>query len=60
MAVTQCPKSYIRGESLALLEKFYLFRQFPTALNEELSAKEVDAFLLLESELRREVQDEAK
>jgi hypothetical protein len=51
-----CPKPYITAESLSLLEEFFLRRRFRAFSVEELSARQVEAFLILEKELAAEVE----
>jgi hypothetical protein len=46
-----CPKPYITTESLSLLEEFFLRRRFRAFPVEELSARQVEAFLILKKEL---------
>ena len=59
VATTECPVSYVTGESLALLEDFYAHEVL--AKSEELlswPARRVDAFVVLKAELRK-VENEA-
>jgi hypothetical protein len=54
----ECPKSLVTGESLALLEEFFVRRRLGSdeAL-EEMPARKVDAFLILRDEMEREERD---
>lgn len=54
---TVCPKSMITGQSMAWLEQFFLWQRLPRAYSRELSAREVDAFLILEDELSAEMKN---
>jgi hypothetical protein len=47
-----CPKSYITGESECLVEEFLVWRRLGSAGLGELTAKQVDAFVILEAEAR--------
>jgi len=49
-----CPKSYITAESEALVEEFLVRRRLGGLRFEELSARQVEAFLILEKELSDE------
>ncbi len=50
-----CPKSYITAESLCLVEEFFVRRRLRVANSDELSARQVEAFLLLEKALGTEM-----
>jgi hypothetical protein len=50
----ECPKSLITGESLALLEEFFVRRRLGMQDSLELEARKVDAFLILRDEMERE------
>jgi hypothetical protein len=56
VTLDQCPKPYITAESLALLEEFFLRRRFRAFSVGELSARQIDAFLILERELAAELE----
>ena len=49
-----CPKSYVTAESVGLVEEFLVRRQLGGMTFEQLSARKVEAFVLLERELERE------
>lgn len=54
VALTTCPKSYITAESEALLENFLVRRRLGGCRVEELSAREAEAFMVLERALAEE------
>ena len=49
-----CPRSYVTAESVGLIEEFLVRRQLGGAACEEMPARKVEAFLVLERELARE------
>lgn len=53
-AISTCPKSYITGESISLLEQFYAWKLFGNEDPKLLPARTVDAFVVLEKELVEE------
>lgn len=53
----ECPKSLVTGESLALLEEFFVRRRLGMQDSLELEARKVDAFLILRDEMEREERD---
>jgi hypothetical protein len=53
----ECPKSMVTGESLALLEEFFVRRRLGMRDSLELEARKVDAFLILRDEVEREERD---
>ena len=55
----ECPKSLITGESLALLEEFFVRGRLGIGDSVELEARKVDAFLILRDEMEREERDGA-
>jgi hypothetical protein len=52
-----CPKSYVSSESQSLVEEFLLRRRLGAIDIRELSAKQVEAFALLERALTGEIKD---
>ena len=54
MAVTRCPKSVISAESEALVEGFLVRRRLGAAAFPQFSARQVEAFLILENALAEE------
>ncbi|HEY3825829.1 MAG TPA: hypothetical protein VGL82_14795 [Bryobacteraceae bacterium] len=59
MQVQECPKSLITGDSLALLEEFFVKRRLGMNDSLETEARKVDAFLILRDEMEREERDGA-
>jgi hypothetical protein len=57
VAVDSCPRSYISAESHALVEEFLVLRRLGGLQAAELSAKQVEAFAILENEFIRERND---
>jgi hypothetical protein len=54
----ECPKSLVTGESLALLEEFFVRRRLGIYEPfDEMEARKVDAFLILRDEMEREERD---
>jgi len=49
-----CPRSYVTAESVGLIEEFLVRRQLGGAECEGMSARKVEAFLVLERELEKE------
>jgi hypothetical protein len=54
LAVTSCPKSLITAESETLVEDFLVRRQLGGMVFNELNARQVEAFLILEQALAAE------
>ena len=54
-----CPKPYITAESQSLLEEFYVRRRLRVLGMEELSARQVEAFVILDRELAAEMRDQS-
>ncbi len=57
IAVGSCPKSYITAESVTLLEEFGARRRLGGTDVAELSARQVDAFMILEKALTEELRN---
>jgi hypothetical protein len=53
----ECPKSFVTGESLALVEEFFVRRRLGIEDSIELEARKVDAFLILRDEMELEERD---
>ncbi len=53
----ECPKSFMTGESLALIEEFFVLRRLSLEVSLETEARKVDAFLILQDEMEREERD---
>lgn len=56
VATEECPKSYITGESLAWVEEFQVWKRLGYPRVEEMTARQVEAMLVLEAELAEEVK----
>ena len=50
----ECPKTMVTGESLSLLEEFFVRRRLGMVDGMETPARKVDAFLILHEEMERE------
>jgi hypothetical protein len=57
IALRTCPKSYITAESLTLVEEFFVRRRLGGMNFTELSARQVEAFVILEKALAKEMND---
>ncbi len=53
----ECPKSMVTGESLSLLEEFFVRRRLGMTNEMEMAARKVDAFMVLREEMEREEKD---
>lgn len=53
----ECPKSFITGQSLALIEEFFVRRRLGIQDSLSTEACKVDAFLILRDEMEREERD---
>ena len=54
VATGQCPVSYVTAESVGLVEEFLVRRQLGGMGLERLSARQAEAFVVLEREMERE------
>ncbi len=54
MQAEECPRSLITGESVALLEEFFVRRRLGAVDAGETAARKVDAFVILGQELEQE------
>jgi hypothetical protein len=52
-----CPTSLVSAQSLTWIEQFYVWRKLGPSYPGELSAREVEAFLILEQEAQAEESD---
>jgi hypothetical protein len=50
----ECPKSFITGDSLALLEEYFVRRRLGIPDPAEMEARKIDAFLILQDLMERE------
>jgi hypothetical protein len=57
VALDTCPKPYITADSQSLIEEFLVWRRLRAFDGAELSARQVEAFMILEQELTGEMQD---
>jgi hypothetical protein len=57
IAVDTCPKSYITAESEAFLEDFLVRKSLHIVNLDELTARQADAFVILEQALAEELND---
>ncbi len=55
-ALTRCPKSVITGESEALVEEFLMRRRLGGFALGEMSARQAEAFVVLQREFERELR----
>lgn len=53
----ECPKSFVSGESLALVEEHFVRKRLGMECSLETEARKVDAFLILRDEMEREERD---
>lgn len=53
LVTTRCPKTLLTGESLALVEAFAAWKRLGGARLEQMEARRVHAFLILERELEK-------
>lgn len=53
----ECPKSLVTGESLALVEEFFVRRRLGMVDGLDMPARHVDAFVILRQEMDREERD---
>jgi hypothetical protein len=57
VAIATCPKSYVTAESETLVEEFLVRRRLQGMDFAELSARQVEAFVILEQALAAEMRD---
>jgi hypothetical protein len=57
VALDTCPKSFVTAQSYAWLEEFLVRRKLGRPWPDELSARDVEAFLILQNELEKESQN---
>ena len=58
MAIDTCPTSYVSGESRVLIQEFQAWKVFGSSDVLELPARTVEAFCILDNELRAEMKNE--
>jgi len=54
LVLFECPRSFITGQSASLLERYALRKRWGDADYRNASAKEVEAFLILDAEMESE------
>ncbi len=57
VALKSCPASYITAESQTLVEEFFVRRRLGARDIDSLTARQVEAFVILEKELAQEMND---
>lgn len=60
VSTDRCPTSEISAQSLAWIEHFYVWKRLGLNYPGELSAREIEAFLILEQEAQAEVSHGAE
>jgi hypothetical protein len=50
----ECPKSFVTGESLSLIEEFFVRQALGASLSIAAPARTVDAFLILRDQMEQE------
>jgi hypothetical protein len=53
----ECPKSFVTGESMALLEEFFVRRRLGLPGSMDMDARKTDAFVILSDLMEREERD---
>jgi hypothetical protein len=56
VAIETCPKSYITAESVGFVEEFLVRRRLGGIKLDELTARQVEAFLILDRALAKEMK----
>jgi hypothetical protein len=56
VSLTTCPKSYITGDSITLVEEYFVRRRVGRPNLEEMAARTADAFLILEEAVEMEMK----
>ena len=56
VSTSECPKSFVTAESVGWLEEFQAWKRFGYANVAEMTARQVEAMLVLEAELGEEVK----
>lgn len=54
LAVTRCPRSTVTAASEGVVEEFFVWKRLGAAAVGELSARQVEAFVVLENAMERE------
>lgn len=58
VSAERCPKSLITAQSQAWLEEYGVWKRLGSPERKELTARQVEAFLLLEDEFQKEAKHE--
>ena len=58
VSTEQCPKSMITGESLSLIEEFFVRRRLGIPETMDTDGRKIDAFLILREQVEREERDD--
>jgi hypothetical protein len=53
----ECPTSFVTGDSLALVEEFFVRRRLGIQQSVDMQARKTDAFLILQDEMESEERD---
>lgn len=51
VAIETCPKSYVTAQSLGWMEQYFVWRRLAYRRPDELTARDVEAFMILENEM---------
>jgi len=57
VSTDRCPTSVVSAQSLTWIEQFFVWQRLRESYPSELSAREVEAFLILEGEAQAEESD---
>jgi len=57
VSTDQCPTSIVSAQSIGWIEQFHVWRRLGANYPGELSAREIEAFLILEQEAQAEESD---
>ena len=57
VSLRTCPKSYVTAESQTLVEEFFIRRRLGSVDFAQLTAKQVEAFVILEKALAAEMKN---
>ena len=60
LTIFECPKSFVTGDSLVFIERYGIWKRFGGQSIEMLSARDVEAFLILEAEVEGEARNIAR
>jgi hypothetical protein len=57
VSLDECPRSFVTGDSMAMLEEFFVRRRLGMSESLGTEARKVDAFLILRDQVEREERD---